>query len=313
MASFIRISLAGLLVLLVCLGDATAQKHDEVSREKGPEYLQKGEWAKAVKAFEMVTAEQPNNIGAWFQMGFALHSMKEYDRAIKAYTTVLKAGTTPVESLTKYNLGCAYALKGENETAIDWLEKAADAGFSQIVQMQDDADLAALRDHERFAGILERVDRNARPCVYNERARDLDFWIGNWDVYNKAGQYSGSNRVESELGECVIHENWTSPVSGLNGQSFSTYDPAIGKWRQTWVDNQGATYMFVGELVDGAMVFSRASENAEGDTILTRMTLAPLEDGKIHQFGQNSMDNGKTWTTNFDLIYMRKSDDGSGS
>ena len=313
MAAFVRISLTGFLALLLCANGATAQKHDDVSKEKGPEYLQNGEWAKAVKAFEMVTAEQPNNIGAWFQMGFALHSLKEYDRAIDAYSTVLKAGATPIAPLTKYNLGCAYALKGEPETAIEWLEKAADAGFSQIMQMKSDGDLAGLREHERFPGIMEKVDRNARPCVYNEKARELDFWVGNWDVYNKAGQYAGSNRVERELAECVIHENWTSPGDGLNGQSFSTYDPVIDKWRQTWVDNQGATYQFVGEIVDGAMVFNRESEDAEGNVILTRMTLAPLEDGKIHQFGQNSTDDGRTWTTNFDLIYMRKGDDGSGS
>ena len=299
-------------VLLLCTSGVQAQKDETVSGDKAAEYLQNGEWENAVKAFEIVTAEQPNNLGAWFQMGFALHSMKQYDKAISAYKTVLEAGQTPLSPITMYNLGCAYALKDQSATALEWLNKAAEAGFNQIVQMKGDGDLASLRDNEKFAEVLKRVDKNARPCAYNEKARQLDFWIGNWNVYNQAGQLAGTNTIQNVLQDCVIHEEWSSPLTGFNGQSFSTYDPSIGQWRQTWVDNTGATFLFTGDIVDGAMVFERESEDPEGNITMTQMIIRPMEDGNVHQVGQNSVDGGKTWTTNYDMIYVPQEKDSSG-
>jgi hypothetical protein len=36
------------------------------------------------------------------------------------------------------------------------------------------------------------------------------------------------------------------------------------------------------------------------------MTYTKLPRGEVRQFGENSADGGKTWTTSFDLIYARK-------
>ncbi len=313
MTTLLRITLTGALSLLLCTTGGFAQKEESVSKDKATEYFQKGEWANAVKAFEMITEEQPNNIGAWFQMGFALHSLKKYDKAIAAYNNVLNAGPTAIGPLTMYNVACAYALKGESEVAFEWLSKSTEAGFNQVAQIKGDADLVALQSDKRFAAIVEQVDKNARPCAYNEKARELDFWVGDWNVYNQVGQLAGTNTIQNLLQDCVIHEQWSSPFTGFNGQSFSTYDPTIEKWRQTWVDNKGTTNLFVGEVVDGSMVFERESTDPEGNVTITQMIVTPMEDGKVHQVGQSSSDGGETWTVNYDLTYVQKEEDGSDS
>lgn len=43
-----------------------------------------------------------------------------------------------------------------------------------------------------------------------------------------------------------------------------------------------------------------------GKKSLARMTFSKLPNGDVRQFGENSADDGKTWTTSFDLIYSKK-------
>ncbi|MEM9898639.1 MAG: hypothetical protein AAF742_04595 [Pseudomonadota bacterium] len=78
--------------------------------------------------------------------------------------------------------------------------------------------------------------------------RQLDFWVGEWDVswaLPSGGRGSGTNTItKDEYGSCVIFERFSTP--SLVGMSVSTFDTSIGKWRQTWVDNQGGYYAFVG-------------------------------------------------------------------
>ena len=300
-------------ILLFCIPELYAQKENEVSSEKAVEYLQKGEWKNAVEAFEVVTEKHPENGVAWLQMGFALHAMEEYDRAIEAYTEAVELGS-PVSVLAMFNIGCSYALKGEKEQAFSWLEKAADAGFNRRETVREDEDLQSLRDSKRFDMIVEKIDRNARPCAYVDGAGELDFWIGEWEVYNPSGQLAGKSSIQTILDDCVISENW-SGTFGMNGKSFNTYDPTIGKWRQTWVDDKGSTLIFVGEVVDGAMVFERESTDAEGVKTLSQMIIAPLENGHVSQKGQSSTDGGDTWNVNWQLTYIPRElpDEESGS
>ncbi|MCB0713000.1 MAG: tetratricopeptide repeat protein [Ignavibacteriae bacterium] len=297
--------------LLFSTSHLLAQK-DDVSPEKATEYFQSGDWKKAAKAFEMLTAKQPKNAGAWFQMGFALHSLKEYDRAIDAYTTAINNGLQ-IAPVAMYNIGCAYALKGDQKSALTWLEKAAKGGFNQTSTIEGDADLASLKDSPMFKKIVEQVDRNARPCAYSPHARELDFWVGDWNVYDRGGNLAGTNNVQNILGDCVIYENWAGTIGG-SGKSFNTYDPTTQKWQQTWVDDRGNTVVYSGEVVEGAMVFSNAQTDSNGVTTETQMILTPMEDGKVNQKSQTSTDAGKTWNLSWELTYVskeKKEDSGS--
>src|SRR5689334_20132368 len=54
---------------------------------------------------------------------------------------------------------------------------------------------------------------SARPCGAAEY-RQFDFWIGEWDVFDRDGSKAGHNRVESIEGGCGVQENWTSIGGG---------------------------------------------------------------------------------------------------
>ena len=71
----------------------------------------------------------------------------------------------PNDSVVLYNVACNYAMLGEQEVALDYLEQAIENGTVSAAWMRNDEDLASLRIHPRYAGILESLDRQSvRPC-----------------------------------------------------------------------------------------------------------------------------------------------------
>jgi hypothetical protein len=74
----------------------------------------------------------------------------------------------PENATNVYNLACTYALQGKKTLALDWLEKAADAGFTDFIHLSRDTDLDALRDQPRYKQLVARKDRYQRRAA--ERA-----------------------------------------------------------------------------------------------------------------------------------------------
>jgi len=103
------------------------------------------------------------------------------------------------------------------------------------------------------------------PCMEPEQ-KQLDFWVGEWELtwpentFSKAGR--GTNNVQRTLDGCVVQESFSDGESmPLRGLSVSTYDARAGKWKQTWVDNQGGYLDFVGEFKDGRMILGREADD----------------------------------------------------
>ena len=142
--------------------------------------------------------------------------------------------------------------------------------------------------------------------------RQFDFWIGEWDVYGKNGQKGGDSKISLILDSCIILEEWTSAnaTNGViyKGKSFNTYNVATGQWQQTWVDNVGGTTEFLrGEAGENKVTFyADHVKNKQGNEFIRRLTFYKLDENKVRQHGERSIDNGKTWITEYDLEYRRK-------
>lgn len=61
----------------------------------------------------------------------------------------------PEDAGVRYNLACLYAVAGEVERSLDMLEAAVRVGFGNRPWLERDPDLNAVRDHPRFAALLE--------------------------------------------------------------------------------------------------------------------------------------------------------------
>jgi tetratricopeptide (TPR) repeat protein len=64
----------------------------------------------------------------------------------------------PTHTTNLYNSACLFALKGDADRAIDFLERAAEAGWADFVHLGRDPDLKSLRDLPRYKALIARKD-----------------------------------------------------------------------------------------------------------------------------------------------------------
>lgn len=153
-------------------------------------------------------------------------------------------------------------------------------------------------------------------CRERPESRQLDFWIGTWDVVHpEDGRTLGVNVIQpvEGLNHCALLESWTG-VRGLQGKSLNFYDPQRRTWRQVWVDGAGNVLDYRdGALVDGAMHFSGLTISADGDTTLQKLIFQPVSADTVRQTFESSKDGGATWTRDWVGIYVRRADGAASS
>jgi hypothetical protein len=145
------------------------------------------------------------------------------------------------------------------------------------------------------------------PCMSSAPARQLDFWLGTWDVVNpEDGRKLGVNVVERELGGCMVLENWTG-AGGSSGKSMNFWDPQRRTWRQVWVSDRGNVLDYRhGEYRDRAMRFAGITIGEDGDTTRQRLTFHDVAPDTVRQVFEASTDGGATWRTTWVGIYVRR-------
>jgi len=138
-------------------------------------------------------------------------------------------------------------------------------------------------------------------------SKRLDFWVGDWELtYTSGGKEAKSrNRITKTLDGCAILEEFSgAPGTKLDGRSYSTYDRATQRWKQTWVDNTASYLDFEGATVDGNMAFVRSVTRA-GKVTPQRMVFRDVKADSLTWLWQASPD-GQAWTTQWEIAYRRK-------
>jgi hypothetical protein len=147
-------------------------------------------------------------------------------------------------------------------------------------------------------------------CSTDEAFKKLDFWVGDWSVM--AGDTKvGDNKIEKLLNDCLIQENWKGSGGG-EGKSWFFYDANTKQWKQIWI-TQNSTRpgglkekILIKEFEDGGVRFQGKYPNKDGNIILDRTTLTPMKDGSVNQLIEISTDEGNTWISTFEAVYIRK-------
>jgi len=149
-----------------------------------------------------------------------------------------------------------------------------------------------------------------KPCSEPEQ-KQLDFWVGEWDLTwpgNNPGETAhGTNSIRRILDGCVVEENFSGgDAMPLRGRSVSIFDVRAGKWKQTWVDNEGGYLDFAGEFRDGKMILAREATRPDGSQGLQRMVFKNISPDEFDWSWEGSKDGGKTWTVVWPIHYKRR-------
>ena len=140
-------------------------------------------------------------------------------------------------------------------------------------------------------------------------AAQFDFWIGDWACAWEGGQ--GRNVVRKSLDGRVVLESFDgTPGMNLRGTSVSVFDGGLGKWRQTWVDNQGSYLDLTGgweaDAPDGPCMILGTTRTVEGKTVHMRMIFANITADAFDWRWQAAEDHGVTWQDRWTIRYTRK-------
>ena len=277
----------------------------DASASANAAYQQK-DWPTALKLYGDLAQASPQNPRYAYRLGVAQRATGENQKALHSFQQAHANGLPLL--LVGFEMACAYASLGQKDKAFETLTEAVTQGFGQPEKLNDEPALQSLKTDPRFAELVAKATRNEKPCVYNAENRQFDFWVGEWNVVDaSSGITAGSSRIEKELGECVIWENWASAGTSYAGKSYNIYNADLKRWEQFWVDNVGGMIHFYGGLKDGVMDFyTDEMPQSDGTKLKRHLQFFNLGPDKVRQFSQGSTDSGKTWKVEYDFTYNRR-------
>ncbi|MEI9920578.1 MAG: tetratricopeptide repeat protein [Bacteroidota bacterium] len=249
------------------------------------------------------------DVRAWYRLGASWFNLSDYSKALppfeKAWTINSK------QPGLRLGLARVYSQLNNNDKAIAMLDSTIANGFANEKFFDSDPSLENVRKDPRYAQVRERSMDVSYPCRKLPESKLFDFWIGDWDVSptSNPSSITGFNRITKVAQGCIILENWQSVTGPHEGMSINYYDAIDKKWKQKWAGSgQDVQDFYDGEYVDNAMRFRFTGRNTDGTTFTGRLIFTNMAPGKVRQHSERTDDEGKTWQTIYDLMYIRRSE-----
>jgi tetratricopeptide (TPR) repeat protein len=262
------------------------------------------DWAGAIEAYEQITFASPGNAQAWFNLGAAHHALGQWQEAFDTYSQAEDAGYPKVAIATR--LSRVLARWGKKDEAIAELSKAVKLGLTRLEVMEKDPDFEPIRSDPRFAQLVLEVKKKVDPCSVAPEYGQLAFWVGTWEVQVPAGTPIATSRITSILNGCAIHEDFTQNDGAYAGQSLSAWSASSKQWSQRYVDSKGEVQEWTGQAEGSSVRFLREGQGPDGKPARFRMTYSAEGPDRVRQLIERSGDKGKTWTSEFDGLYVRQ-------
>jgi len=158
-----------------------------------------------------------------------------------------------------------------------------------------------------FDGSYQKNPLAAEPPIASSgaceagRYRDLDYWVGSWEVRRK-NRVVGNSTVRMDLGGCLIEE--TFAARRYENQSFIAYDGLEDRWVRSFVDSNGTTLLLEGRFVDGVLLLTGTTRLGERDAQV-RMRIRQETASVLVQTWEVSFD-GERWLEHGRVSYHRK-------
>ena len=141
----------------------------------------------------LVAQESPQEIA---QKGMEEHQAGNYDKSIELHKKLVALGGQGAQ-IGNYNIACAYSLKKEADKAFEYLDKAVEAGFLDANHIQDDTDMANIKEDPRFAKLVARMKNGGKPVEEKMEKKKAPSIAGKWKMVSgtRSGAAVGKERL----------------------------------------------------------------------------------------------------------------------
>ena len=300
-----------LLILLTCLlhHPAGAQQQNTGSnfRQADSLFLAK-DFIAAGKMYQTLIRDTSTDAFHLNRLGYTELLEQKYAASEKHFKMALRAHPVPGIKASVYSrLAMLEAVQKQVAPAFVFLDSAIQAGYICLNELDSSSNFNNIRSSASFKERREKLFNSLYPCFNNQRAREFDFWIGEWNVYvTGTTALAGHSVVQKISGGCALLENWNSSLS--EGKSMNYIDDSTGKWKQVWVGSypNGKQDFINGVYSDSAMRFIFTTRDAQGVINQGKFTFFNEGTNQVRQLSETSADNGKTWIVNYDFTYIRK-------
>jgi tetratricopeptide (TPR) repeat protein len=296
------------IVIFTFCSEANCQPSGNISFQTADSFYFANDWSNAEKLYKQLLKDTSINSVEWQRLGFVYYNLGEPDDALINFKKA--EATDPPAAMKPYlysRMAKAYSLKNDREKTLEYLNKAVNAGYFNLKELDTAKEFSSLQNDAKFREIRAKAYNTLYPCYSNPHAREFDFWAGEWNVYATGTKnLVGHSLVEVISGGCALLENWDSPNS--TGKSINFIDPNTNKWKQSWAGSytNGIQEFVNGEYKDSAMQFEYETKDAQGNKIIGRFIFYNQGINQVRQFNETSADGGKTWTVSYDFTYIRK-------
>ena len=130
----------------------------------------------------------------------------------------------------------------------------------------------------------------------------LDFFVGDWTVFDKTGTQIATDLVTKRYGGCVIWEQWFG-AHGSRGAGYSGYVSARHRWLQTFMDDRGTVLAFEGGLVGTSFIIGGPSYSETGIVEQNRVIFRTLPHGVVEEYWTRSEGAGAKPSVIFDGFF----------
>jgi Flp pilus assembly protein TadD len=179
--------------------------------------------------FARLERETSTDGNKWSSVGLQLLRLRVLDRSIialnQAVTHLDHKGATAM-----YNLACSYALKGDRDNGLLWIEKSVNAGFDSPDKLRNDPDIASLRSDPRFSRV-EKLSNTLSLSQFHENTDGLKY-SGNRDYSKRRWApaikiYEGFVRTEPSNGRAWFNLGYALHYSHEHARAIAAFEHAL--------------------------------------------------------------------------------------
>lgn len=288
---------AAILALLLLLTGCWRKDDRRLTLEADGNFLSK-KWAESSELYEQLVERRPNDGTLWFRLGTCRMRLKQYDKAIGAFSRAESLQFARGSSL--YNLTIAYAQLGKPDEAIDALKRALTHGFEGLHLLKTEPLLSPIRSDARFQQIvteLDKVDRASRG------ATALNWWVGRWQVYPEQGGEPFAATVEREPVRSTIVVRWELPGRPMRVMFFH-YFQDTDSWLQVYTGDNGEKVRRSGGREGYSLVLHR-KVTLDGKQVEERLTIRPERRRGIRYLLERQGSGSGQWQTVANYLHVR--------